>query len=397
VKPLPLLFALCALALVGGFLLVFGTKNEAPSANGEVAPAPLPPSFEEEEEAFAAEPPPPLLEDDFVPADNLLKPVETFLAREFQQSPVFQPVSAEELIRFVSEELPKDLPAESRQRLVDISQALGIAPTYQPLSQSLITLLAGEVRGYVSPGQNLLRNNFDRDRPPEQAALINLLTRRLLQQQFPAPSLASADVDEILGHQLLLQTFAFLAEKNFRETLPSYPPSLEENIRESILLGLPSFFHELANFSEFHLAERLSQPDRAQSDRARPDPQAALTRLAEAHRNGLPFSHLLLAYPEIETVPAAELDYQLGPISLYLLLLEATDIPEARSIALALRRDRLQNEPDTSNWRMTFDDAASATRAADLLENALALRTPDSPLTISRRENQITLNAAPKP
>jgi hypothetical protein len=381
VKPLPLLLALCVLALAGGVFLIIGTGNSSQSSTEDLVPAPLPPSFEEEEEAFAAEPEPPLLENEFVPNHYLLEPVESFLSQEFESPPVFQPVSSDELIQFISEDLAKDFPDESQERLTVLAEALGIAPTYQPLPQSLITLLAGEVRGYVSPQKNLIIDNFHGERPPEQAALVNLLTRRLLQQTFPAPSLNSADVDEILGHQLLLQTFAFLAEKEFRKSLPSYPPSLEENIRESILLGLPSFFHELANFSEFHLAERISQPD----------PQTALERLTEAHSEGLPLTRSLLAYPDLETVPPAELSFELGPISLYLPLLEATEIPEARTLALALRRDSLQHGDGSTTWTMTFNDASHSARAATLLKNVFALRKTDIPPVISHEENRLII------
>lgn len=378
-KPLPLLCTLCvATAILGGFLLI--TK---PGGSGErepsPIPAPLPPSFAIEEEELEELPVTPLLTDDLTPAPELIAFAENFLGERFQQPPIFKAVTLDELVEFVSTEIAQEFKPERRKQLETLAGALGIAPEFQPLSQSLITVVAGEVRGLVSGDSNLILNDFFPESPPEQAALVNLLLQRLFLQLSPAPAFDSASVDEILAHRLLVQTAAFLGERAFRETLPDYPPSLHENIREAILVGLPDFIYELSAFSEFHLATRLSQPS----------PRDALEEILQNYEAEALLSRLLLDYPDHAGTLTEERSYQLGPIVLYLLTLKNGNPESTAELARALRADRLQSSGDELVWTLSFEDEAQAQAAQNSLESALPFRY--SPQAVRMERDGTTL------
>lgn len=360
-KPLPLLCTLCAAtALFGGLLLTQKQREKNERALSPL-PAPLPPSFSEIEEELVALPEGPLLEDDLTPAPELVDFAEQFTGLSFQEVPVFKPVALDGLVDFVSHEMAESFPPERWQELTELAAALGAAPEFQPLAQSLITAVAGEVRGIVSRETNLILSDFNPESPPEQTALVGLLVQRLLLESLPTPAFESSSVDQILAHQLFIEAFVFLAEDSFRQTLPAHPPSLHENIREAILVGLPDFIYELTTFGEFHLAERLSQPE----------PHTALAEILARHRDGMSLSRLLLAYPEAEEAALTQNFYQLGPLVFHLLTLKNASTSTSQSLARSLLGDELDKQDESLIWTLTFRDATSTVAAAQSLKTAL--------------------------
>ncbi|WP_411845375.1 hypothetical protein AAFN60_16720 [Roseibacillus persicicus] len=378
-KPLPLLIALCGLALVGGIILV-QTRPTPPEQAMDSAPqAPLPSNFEELDEPLPPIPRPPLLEEDLVPDPQLVTLVEEHLGMNFTESPVFEPVDAETIIKVVSEGVTTTLSSEGKDTLNTICQRIGALPSFQPLDQTVITILAGEVRGVITPTRNLIMHDFQSSSPPEQAALVNLLAQRLLSQRFPAPA-SSTSVDQILARHFAVQTLALSVEKEFRKTLPAYPPSLNENIRESILLGLPAFFHELSTFGEFHLLDQLTG-----------------TKVAEAYsavrsESSTP-SRALLAFPF--TQPVSEGPSDLGAIPLYLLLLEGSDPTSARTLSKNLVGDEARLAEGALTWTLRFSSEQSPPRVAEALRSYFSLRDPERKVSIEVRGEEIILVVRP--
>lgn len=374
-KPLPLLIALSGIALLGGILLISTRSSNQDEATLSPPPAPLPTNFEELDEPLPPPPKPPLLESELVPDQQLVSFVEGHLGLTFAEPPVFEPLGAEEIIAVVADGLSSALDTEALESMNLLCQRLGALPAFQPLDQTLITILAGEVRGLVTPSRNLIMHDFQSSSPPEQAALVNLLAQRLLAQRFPVPG-PSANIDQILARHFAVQTLALSAEKEFRKSLPDYPPSLNENIRESILLGLPAFFHELSTFGEFHLLEKLAGTNL----------HAAYSAVADGTSNP---SRALLTYPFVQTETQGE--STLGAIPLYLVLLEGTDPTSARTLAKGLIADQAEFESGTLTWTLTFSNDQSPPRTAEFLRGYYALRDPERKVKIEVRETQVIL------
>ncbi|MBK1832724.1 hypothetical protein [Roseibacillus ishigakijimensis] len=365
-KPLPLLLTLAGAAVLAAIVLVALRPDSGKPEDALPDPAPLPISGNEMPEPPPS-PQPPLIAEPFTPDRELLAFVEKELALNFAEEPVFTPVPAETIISKVTSGLPAVVPDKDRRQLNLVAQRLGALPPFQPLDHTLITILAGEVRGLVTADENLIMHDFQASSPPEQAALVNLLAQRLARAHLP-PRRVAGSLDELLARHFAVQVLALKVEKKFRETLPSYPPSLNENIRESILLGLPAFFHELSTFAEFHLLARLKEAP----------PAAAQDLLREATSS----TRRLLAYP---LLPASDLpaEAELGALTLYLFLLESSDPATARTLATGLRHDSILVAEEQLTWSLQFDQAASTPRVAEILRGYFSLRDPEGKVAIT--------------
>lgn len=379
-KPLPLLLSLFALALVGALLLTqLKPKSATPtgSTSSSQPEAPLPVDYVEPVPPL---PRPPLLESTLIPDPNLIAFVENHLGLTFAEPPRFEPAAAEVLILTIEKGVATILATEQLDTLNQVARGIGALPSFQELDQIVITILAGEVRGLVTPTRNLILHDFQASSPPEQAALVNLLAQRLLAQKIPYPD-SSQSVDEILAHHYLRQSLALATEREFRKTLPDYPPSLNENLRESILLGLPNFFHELSTFAEFHLLKGLE----------RATPEQALTALIQPSPTP---SRQLLGYPFSPTGSLATTE--LGAIPLYLILLEATDPTSARTLATALVSDQISFSEEAFSWTLTFASEKSPPRVESLFGSYFALRDAERRLTLSVEGRKLVITSTKK-
>lgn len=374
-KPLTLLLTLFTLALVGAIVLIQSKPSGQPQTGSQLTPMPEAPLPIDTFEPVPPIPRPPLLESSFVPEAALTSFVEKHLNLTFAEPPIFVPVPAEEVIVTIEAGVTNILTPEQYHDLKVVSQGLGILPNFQELDQTIITILAGEIRGLITPSRNLILNDFQISSPPEQAALINLLAQRLLTQSIPFPK-AGSTIDELLAHHYTVQTLALSTEREFRKTLPSYPPSLNENLRESILLGLPNFFHELSTFSEFHLLEKFQTSP----------PTRTLQTLSSAS------SHRLLAFPFKPQITLESND--LGAIPLYLILLEATDPTTARTLATSLISDELQVEDNIFTWTLRFSSEKTPPRIAELFRSYYSLRDPEKKLTILTEKATVKISTS---
>ena len=357
-KPLPLLLTLVALALVGSFTLMSRkTETDDPRENvlSPIPPAPLPLDHEEPPLPL---PSPPLLEGDHTPAPELISFVEEFFQLKFDSPPVFSPVPAETIITTVETGISAAFQNKQLKELNTICQKLGLLPEFQVLEENLIIMLAGEMRGLVTPQLNYIMNDFVPSSPPEQAALVNLLSQRLVLQKLPFPR-GTDSPDMILARHYAIQTLALAAESKFRQTLPSYPPSLSENLRQSILLGLPAFFHELSTFSEFHLVSKMASTT----------PNEALERFTKL---APPPSRSLLTFPFNQE--PSELPTEFGAIPLYVILLQSTDPTTARTLATTLLSDHVSMEEEDFQWTLQFSSTQSVPRTAELFRSYYSLR-----------------------
>ena len=377
-KPLPLLLTLFGLAIAGALILTQFKPDPSPSDDtsqlSRIPEAPLPLDFEEPEIPI---PQPPLLEENLTPYPRLVSFVENYLGLTFSEPPIFTPVPAEEIITSIEEGVAQQFTPEQLLELNITCHRLGVLPEFQQVDQNVVTILAGEVRGLITPTRNLVLNDLQPSSPPEQAALVNLLAQRLLSSQFPLPK-KGASVDQILARHFAVQTLAFATEKKFRETLPGYPASLIENLRQSILLGLPAFFHELSTFYEFHLWEKFQAST----------PSKAIAQLSD--QSSTP-SRKLLAFP-FTPEPFNE-SSQLGAIPLYLILLEATDPTTARTLATSLIGDSIKIEDNLFTWTLTFASEKSVPRAAELFRSYFSLRDPERKVKITIAANQLLIQS----
>ena len=377
-KPLPLLLTLVALAVVGAVVLTQlkpPTNDTENSALTSASPAPLPQDLDD---PFPELPKAPLLEKEFVPDEQLISFVETHLQQKFSEPPVFKPVSAEIIISTIEQDITQFLGAKKLEELNTTARKLGFMPEFQLLEENLVTILAGEVRGFITPINNLVLNDFVITSPPEQAAIVNLLAQRLLSQSLPYPS-QDATIDAILARHFSVQALAFSTEQEFRKTLPAYPASLNENIRESILLGLPAFFHELSTFSEFHLFKKLQTTSSEQTIKslATPSPTPSRSLLS------FPFK------PEPRDKPS-----HLGAIPLYLVLLESTDPTTARTLATSLISDHTSFQKDLFSWTLEFASEKSPPRAAELFRSYFSLRDSEKKVRIEVKEQRLIIKVA---
>lgn len=361
-KPLPLLLSLAALALVGGLLLI-GTRSQEEFRN-----APLPPSltstgFDDNEDSLLAmdEPPPspPLLSENLEPDPQLISYVEQALGRSFTDPPIFRPADENEIVASAQAGLNHVISDKSWQDLKKCALHLGFLPEFADLQHVFLTLAAAEVRGLSTAEGNLIRSDFDSGSPPEQAALVNLIARLLL-SQGREPIAQDQSPAELIAGEVTQSLLALAVERQFRKGLPDYPPSLNENMRESIMLGVPSFFHELASFSEFQLLDRLA---------THPLPEVVAHLSAPGDK-----SLRLLSYPESPREQSGEGSYYLGPIPLQIILLEATTAEEARELATTLVSDSIGETSAGFVWRLTFENAPQAKLAEGLMEAYFSFR-----------------------
>ena len=380
-KPLPLLITLVALALLGGGALLISRKDQKPEASlpyEGVPQAPLPSNFEDDPPPI---PSPPVLTEDVVPEQKMISFVENYLDLKFTEPPIFTPVPAETMIIAVENGITHSFQQKRLTDLELLTKSLNILPDFQELKETLILILAGEMRGLVTPKHNFISNEFASDSPPEQAALINLLAQRLLLQKFPFPP-SSSSIDEMMANHFIIQTLALATENEFRKTLPTYPPSLNENVRQSILLGLPSFFHELSTFSEFHLVSQL----------ATLSPKDAIARYSDPSSTP---SRALLSFPfAIDQEENAATT--LGSIPLYLLLLEASDPTTARTLATDLIGDQTSAESGNASWTLQFASSQAPPRVAECLRSYYSLRDSERKIGIEVQEQKVIIKAKDK-
>lgn len=395
-KPLPLLLSLSAFALVGGILLVAThSRNEGGASVLPSAPLPVSGGFDDDEgEILEAIEPlirPPLLSEDLVPDPQLVSFVEKALGRSFAENPVFQPADEDEIVAKARESLTAAFSEENWRILKLSANRLGALPEFADLEHTLLILAAAEVRGLISLNQNLIRSDFDSGSPPEQAALVNLLVRKLLSQENSSTA-APSTPDEWMAVTITQNLLALAVERKFREGLPDYPPSLNENMRESIMLGVPSFFHELASFAEFQLLERIDLDALAEAVSVLTQPQLTFESLSQA----------LLAYPRtprpvLEDEPTDEERYYLGPIALHIMLLEATTAEEARILSMSLVSDSIAQNGNELRWTLSFEKEEEAATVKSLMETyfsfregevLVALRQDGTDFEVSARERR---------
>ncbi|MGJ8724317.1 MAG: hypothetical protein ACSHYB_07160 [Roseibacillus sp.] len=376
-KPLPLLLTLLGVALIGALVLTLRKPSEDQLSSSQLSPipdAPLPIDFQEPEFPL---PQPPILEENLTPDPQLVSFVEGHLGLTFSKPPIFTPTPAEDIIGPIELGIADHLTHKQLTELNLVCHRLKLLPAFQQIDHNAVTILAGEVRGLITPTRNLVLNDLQPSSPPEQAALVNLLAQRLLTQEIPFPK-KSASIDQILARHFTVQSLSFAAEKEFRKTLPEYPASLNENLRESILLGLPAFFHELSTFSEFHLWKKLQAST----------PSQAIAQLSTISSTP---SRDLLAFP-FATEPSNESSH-LGAIPLYLILLEATDPTTASTLATALIGDSIELNEDLLTWTLTFSSEKSVPRAAEFFRSYFSLRDSERKIKITVDSNQLLIQS----
>ena len=389
-KPLPLLLTLTGIALLGASLLILKKPSDHTTQNSSntkpLAPlpqAPLPFDYEEPELPL---PKPPILEFDLVPDPQLISFVEEYLGLNFTEPPIFDPVPAEEIITTIEKGIAGHFPAEQLDKLNITFQRLGALPSFQQIDQNVTTILAAETRGLITPTRNLILNDFESSSPPEQAALVHLLAQRLLSENIPFPQIGTS-IDKAIARHFIVQSLALNTEKEFRKTLPSYPASLNENLRESILLGLPAFFHELATFSEFHLFEKSQTTS----------PSKAAKFLEKLATKSATPSRDLLAFP-FASEPSLDSSGEpssLGAIPLYLFLLEATDPTTARTLATSLTGDTIQFRDGSLFWTLNFETKKSSPRVAEFFRSYFSLRDAERKININVEGEKLIIIAAP--
>lgn len=393
-KPLPLLLSLSALALVGGLLLVAThSENKAGARSLPSAPLPVSSGFDDDEGGIlaAVEPlvQPPLLSEDLVPDPQLVSFVEKAVGRSFAEIPIFHPVDENEIVTTARQGLTAAFSEEGWETLKLCANRLGVLPEFADLEHIVLTLAAAEVRGLVAPDRNLIRSDFDSGSPPEQAALVNLLARRLLSQGNSSVA-PSTPPDHWMAIAITHHLLALAVERKFREELPDYPPSLNENIRESIMLGVPSFFHELASFAEFQLLDRINLENI-------PEAVSSLTRPQITFESP---SQMLLAYPR--TPRPARGDqftdaqrYYLGPIALHIMLLEATTTEEAGTLARSLVSDSIAQDEDGKElrWTLSFEKEEEAATVKRLMETYFSFRKHEVLVAIREHDTSLIISA----
>ena len=386
-KPLPLLVTLTAAALVGGVALVTTRKpiEEAKDLTGlPAAPLPISLGFDDEELALHEEallPPKPLLTEELTPDPQLISFVETELGLSFASAPVFQPTSPEKIANTTQKIVEQTLGQENFRLLNKATHRLGFLPEFSILNELLTTIGAAEVRGLIVKEKNLIAHDFVQTEPPEQAALVNLLAQILLRKTTPAELTLKNSPDEIIAEEIRIQLLALAVEKKFRTTLPDYLPSLSENLRESICAGLPIFIYELATFAEFRLLPKLNL-----AKSPLPAPNLITLQLPARQR-----SQQLLAYPEEPSPIHGSSNYYLGPIPLYIVLLQSSSTKEAAELSTALTADSLYEEKGTLIWKLTFQKPELTTKAKDLIQNYYRFHKQAQNITLSVTGKELLL------
>jgi len=351
VKPLPLLIVLVILGITAG---IFISNNTPDTPSGEHQPSPFPNnpyenahdgedilSIDENNSPF---PTPPLLANGFAPDFALVTFVEEQLQAQFPRPPFLTPLSSDQLVDKALANSKAYLAQEGAKRLNEMCERIHLLPSYQPLEQTIATILALEVRGINTSEGIFVVNTLLPDSPPDQAAIVNLLTKQLAEQSLPPLPLA-ATPDQYLSRHLLLESLAFQTESSFRETLPEYPASLPENTRESVLIGLPTVVFELATSPEG---------------------------------------------------PSREWNF-LGSLPLFALIKEATDPTTARTIAISLTHDQVSfaEDNDVFTWELHFSSDNTARRAAEALRKYYSLRDQSQLITLEVDAPRLLLHSAP--
>lgn len=252
-------------------------------------------------------------------------------------------------------------------------ELLTLLPSGQNLHGQLVAMQAAGSRAWFDDlqGKLLVAENFaPLTRPDDRATLIRLRTRELLHREgFTLPKNVSDD--EWIAYRALHGALAdALALADQDNTAPPLPSS-EETEREAILLSFPHYIHNLALSHEL-----IGIPYLKQRRKAAPIPWIDLLRSAPGHTHGLLHTSPD-PLPDLPTTGSTLLEESLGAWSTQLLLERHSDYELAEELTPHWRGDHYRlfsnGRGDHLVWQCLWDNAQSATRAADILRNALSL------------------------
>ena len=251
-------------------------------------------------------------------------------------------------------------------------ELLGLLPPDRHLRDALLTAHTAGARGWFDPfdGTILLLDDFDPDHPPDRAVLHRLLTRNLLHQH--APPLAPALPDDAWRARLgLHRAIAAAVEDRLREAEPESfaVPDPAQTEREAVLLGLPVYVHNLAQFHHFQVPDfletRLAANPEALPDLVRNPPATTLELLG-----GDPG---VAAAPQLPPRPEILLEESLGALGVRILLEWLADYDQAAALAPAWRGDlyRLSSNPHGRHllWICRWTGPETARAAAAILNS----------------------------
>lgn len=327
---------------------------------------------------------------------ELIDRAEKEFGLRFRSSPVVHRIAGEELRDRVSASLESRFGPSGIDDRQEAFRLIGWLDADDHLLAQLTVVRAVGARGWFddSTGEAWVTDRFETSSIPDQAALVRLLARILLHQNFPPPPAYPGD-DAARAREALHQGAASGSEARFlaaNARAIGFVQMKENAEVEQLLASLPSFIQGLTTFPVMEgkaLADTLHvQGNETFQNVFRNPPQTtrAIVFPAEA-----PAAPAPLALPETPEPPY--LSESAGLLGLRLWLEPLGDAGEALEISSSWKNDRYLLLPDGQAssavlWEIELDSPEAAARleaaARRLTEAMAATRADKRQLRIAR-------------
>lgn len=311
---------------------------------------------------------------------ELVDRVEAEFGLRFLSSPVVHRIAGEELRDRIAASLESRFGPAGIDHREEAYKLVGWLRPHDRLLPQLTAIRSVGALGWFDEvsGENWVTDRFNLENIPDQAALIRLLTRTLLHQNFPPPPAYPGD-DAARAREALHQGAASGSEARYLSANArsiGFMPMRENEEAAALLMSLSPFIHGITMFPVLDgkaLADTLHvRGNDVLHEALRNPPQTTRAIfLPTAQRDALP----PLALPELSEEPF--LGESAGQLGLRLWLDEMGDVGLSQQIASAWVNDRYLLVPEGEDasallWEIEFADADAADRFQELALELIA-------------------------
>ncbi len=307
---------------------------------------------------------------------ELIARVEKDLGLHFRSTPAIQRTTAEALRDRISAEIESRFGPEGLQDRQESYSLIGLLRPGDDLLAQLTASTATGSSAWFDPemGEGWMLDRADLKNIPDQAALLGLLARILLHQNFPPPEDYPGD-DACRALEALHQGTASGVQARFMAEMArtlGFMPMVQNSAKEQLLASLSPFLQGLTNFPNLEgksHADALHLKGDAALHAAFRQPPLTTCAIVLTAESASPPAALSLPTPPEEPF----LTESAGLLGLRLWLEPLGDVGTASEIALNWKNDRYLLFPDgESSAAILWEIELSSAAATDQLE-AIAL------------------------
>ncbi len=325
-----------------------------------------------------------------IPADAVTH-VETQTGLSFLSTPIIHKIVAEELRDRILASLEKRLGPGGLEDRNTAYQLIGWLGVNDRFGSQWAALRAVGARTWFdeTSTEGWVTHRFQNDNIPDQASLLRLLTRILLQQHFPLPQGGIEDESHRVREALHSGVAATVEAKFFQDNARAqgFMPLKEDTEAQQLLFSLPPFLQGLTSFAAMEgktYADSIAIRGRSELMKALHSPPQSTAEILFPYER--PQRAAQAAFPV--TPGEIVLEDSGGALGMKLWLDPLGDIVRSRSMAETLCHDRwrLFATDDFHHhvvWVSEWLDVAAAQNAANaFLSMAAVLAGSDADLTI---------------